>query len=80
MTPSTLAALRRYAMLRDQLCTAPRTPSFFVSVRGDRMIYAVVQEVFRRLCDTADIGAQSATRPRLHDYADLRVMLTSAQT
>jgi integrase/recombinase XerD len=31
------------------------------------VIYAVVQEVFRRLCDTAGIGVGSATRPRLHD-------------
>lgn len=67
VTPSTLAALERYGALRDQLCTAPTTPSFFVSIRGTRMLYAVVHQVFRRLCDTAGIGAQSVTRPRLHD-------------
>jgi integrase len=65
--PTTLAALEHYATLRDQLCATPLTPSFFVSVRGNRAIYAVVQQVFRRLCDTAGIGTQSATRPRIHD-------------
>jgi integrase/recombinase XerD len=64
---TTLGALDRYARLRDRICTNPQTPSFFVSVRGARLIYAVVQQVFRRLCDTAGIGVGSPTRPRLHD-------------
>lgn len=63
----TLTALERYARTRDQLCATPATPGFFVSMRGTRILYAVVQEVFRRLCDTAGVGAGSATRPRLHD-------------
>lgn len=63
----TAAALQRYAQLRDELCTNPVAPSFFVSMRGTRMIYAVVQQIFRRLCDAADIGAGSATHPRIHD-------------
>lgn len=67
VTPSTLAALERYAALREQLCPEPLTPSIFVSVRGTRVIYAVVQEVFRRLCDDAGIGVGSPTRPRVHD-------------
>ncbi|MGH2386336.1 MAG: tyrosine-type recombinase/integrase, partial [Candidatus Limnocylindria bacterium] len=64
---STLAALDRYARVRDRLCPSPATRSFFVSVRGTRMIYAVVQQVFRRLCDAATVGAGSAVRPRIHD-------------
>jgi integrase/recombinase XerD len=76
VTPSTLAALDRYAVQRDRLCPAARTPSFFVSVRGTRVIYAVVQEVFRRLCDNAGIGIGSPTRPRVHDYPDIRVIPT----
>jgi integrase/recombinase XerD len=63
----TLAALERYAQVRDQLCTQPVTPSFFVSIRATRLIYPVVQQVFRRLSDTAGIGAAAATRPRIHD-------------
>ena len=76
VAPSTMTALERYAALRDKLCSEPLTPSFFVSVRGTRVIYAVVQEVFRRLCDSAGIGAGSSTRPRLHDYPDIRVIPT----
>lgn len=64
----TLAALDRYAQVRDRLCDKPTTPSFFVSVRGNRLTYAVVQQVFRRLCDATGVGAASATRPRIHDF------------
>jgi integrase/recombinase XerD len=63
----TVAALDRYAQLRDRLCPHPATPSFFVSIRGTRMIYPVVQQIFRSLCDTAGVGANAATRPRIHD-------------
>jgi integrase len=70
----TITALERYAQLRDQLCPPPATASFFVSIRGTRMIYPVVQQIFRRLCDTAGVGADAASRPRIHDYADVRVM------
>jgi integrase len=51
---STLAALGRYVQARDQLLPNPATPSFFVSVRGTRLIYPVVQRAFpassRRTC------------------------------
>ena len=66
--PCTLAALQRYANAREQLCPSPATPGLFVSMRGTRMIYPVVQQVFRRLCDTAGVGTGSATRPRIHDF------------
>jgi integrase len=48
--PSTLAALDSYAGVRDRLCSCPVTPSFFVTVRGTRMSYPVIQEVFRVFC------------------------------
>jgi integrase len=38
-----------------------------VSVRGTRLMYPVVQQVFRRLCDTARVGAGSPNRPRIYD-------------
>jgi integrase/recombinase XerD len=63
----TVDALKRYADVRDVLCPKPATPSFFVSVRGTRVIYAVVQQVFRRLCDVTGVGAGSPSRPRVHD-------------
>lgn len=65
--PSSLEALGRYAHCRDQLQQRPATPSFFVSIRGTRIIYAVVQQIFRGLCANAGVGAGSATRPRIHD-------------
>lgn len=64
----TLAALDRHAELRDRLCPRPTTPAFFVSVRGTRMSYPVVQQIFRRLCDAAGVGAGLAPRPRIHDF------------
>ena len=63
----TLQALDRYAKVRDQLCPRPVTPSFFVSLRGTRLIYQVVQQVFRRLCDAAAIGVGAPHRPLIHD-------------
>jgi hypothetical protein len=35
--------------------------------------------VFRKLLAASGVGAGSAVRPRVHDYADLRVMPTSAR-
>lgn len=64
--PSTLAALDKYAQVRDQLLAKPATPSFFVSVRGTRLIYPVVQQVFQRLRESAGVGAGSTIRPRIH--------------
>lgn len=64
--PSTLAALDQYALIRDQLLLRPATPSFFVSVRGTRLIYPVVQQVFQRLRESAGVGAGSTIRPRIH--------------
>jgi len=64
---STLAALERYGQLRDEFCERPLTRSFFVSVRGTRLIYPVAQQVFRRLCDETGVGAGSPSRPRIHD-------------
>jgi integrase len=78
--PSTLAALGRYADVRDELCQYPTTASFFVSVRDTRVSYPVIQQVFRRLCSAADVGAGSDIRPRIHDYADSRVMPTFSRS
>jgi integrase/recombinase XerD len=63
----TLSALRSYAEVRDELCPQPTTASFFVSLRGTRLIYPVVQQVFRRLCEQTGVGLHSPTRPRVHD-------------
>ena len=65
--PSVMTALDHYSASTDRLCPQPVTPSLFISLRGNRLIYPVVQQVFRRLCDSAAIGAGSPTRPRVHD-------------
>jgi integrase/recombinase XerD len=63
---STTAALDQYARTRDRLLPSLASPSFFVSIRGTRLIYPVVQQVFSRLRTVAAIGAESATPPRIH--------------
>jgi integrase len=64
---STLAALDHYARVRDQFCVRTTSSSFFVSMTGTRPIYRIVQQTFRRLCDSAGIGADAAAPPRIHD-------------
>lgn len=65
--PSVLAALQHYARLRDQVHREPTTVSFFVSTRGNRMVYPTIHAVFRNLCDGAGIGATAPFPPRIHD-------------
>jgi integrase/recombinase XerD len=64
---STLTALDRYARVRDQFCARTTSSSFFVSMTGTRVIYRIVQQTFRRLCDSAGIGADAPSPPRIHD-------------
>lgn len=64
---STMEALQHYARRRKELYPDPRTESFFVSLRGTRVIYQTVSKTFRMLCDTADVGDGSTVRPRIHD-------------
>jgi len=77
---STLTALEHYARSRDRLCPRPASANFFLSMTGTRLIYRIVQQNFRRLCDRAGIGARAERPPRIHDYADLRVMPTSGKS
>lgn len=63
---STIEALRAFTATRDNLVER-RVPALFVSIRGNRMIYACVQDTFRRLIDTTGIGADAPNRPRVHD-------------
>ena len=65
--PSTVDALKSYAAVRDRLCSRPVTRSFFVSLRRTRLIYSVVQQVFRGLCDQTGVGHGAPNRPRVHD-------------
>jgi integrase/recombinase XerD len=64
---STIAALRHYARLRDRLCPRRRSPSFFVSSTGTRVIHQNFHHVFLRLVRLCRIGGLDPRRPRLHD-------------
>lgn len=65
--PSTMAALHRYACVRDRLCSHRPTPSFFVSSTGRRVILQNLQRVFLRLVRLCRIGQHHPRTPRLHD-------------
>ena len=65
--PSSMQALKEYAQLRDQLQPRPKEPSFFVSIKGTRLLYADVRLTFRQLLDNTGIGVGAPSPPRLHD-------------
>ena len=66
--PSTIDALRAYTHKRDELCADPKTPSFFVSTTGNRLVYVTVQQVFAGLTRAAGLHPRSKQcRPRVHD-------------
>ncbi|MDQ2897392.1 MAG: tyrosine-type recombinase/integrase [Actinomycetota bacterium] len=67
LSPSVLEELERYAHLRDRLRPALTCESFFVSLRGTRVIHECVWKTFRTLCDDAGVGAGSSVRPTIHD-------------
>jgi integrase len=67
LQPSMLTALQHYGRVRDDVHRQPRTVSFFVSTRGNRMVYPTIHAVFRNLCDSAGIGADAPSPPRIHD-------------
>ena len=79
LAPSVLEALERYAHLRDGERPAAAGESFFVSLRGTRVIHACVWKTFRALCDGAGIGAGGTVRPTIHDLRHrfaVRVLLS----
>ena len=53
--PSVMAALRRYTQVRDHCCPRPRSPAFFISRRGTRLIYNNAHRTFRMLTRTAGL-------------------------
>ncbi len=67
MHASTLTALDNYARTRDRICPPTTAPSFFVSMAGTRLIYQLVQQNFRRLCDDTGIGDEAERPPRIHN-------------
>jgi len=66
--PSTQAALSEYTRRRDTLGPKPKTPSFFMSTTGTRLIASNATKVFAGLCREAGLQPRSPRcRPRLHD-------------
>lgn len=67
--PSSLDALAEYARRRDGVVRSPRSPSFFVSNAGTRLISQNVQRRFHVVACRAGLVARSERcRPRLHDF------------
>jgi integrase/recombinase XerD len=69
---SVMRALRRYAQERDRM-HRPRSPSFFVSLVGTRLIYVNVHTTFARLLRHAGIQRAKA---RVHDLRHTFIVRT----
>jgi len=67
LDPTAADALARYARLRDQRVPQPRSPAFFISAKGTRVIYADFAVEFRKLVASCGVGAGSPASPRVHD-------------
>lgn len=65
--PTTLAALARYARLRDELCPHPKAPSFFLSTTGTRLHISVLDRAFHDLVQRASLEQQGQRQARPHD-------------
>jgi integrase/recombinase XerD len=65
--PTAVEALACYARVRGQHVPQPRSPAFFVSAKGTRVIYADFGACFRKLVASSGVGAGSPVSPRVHD-------------
>lgn len=68
LSDSTVAALRRYTAIRDELCPTPATDALLVSSAGTRLLSCNVGAAFRKLVRLAGLQPRSTRcRPRPHD-------------
>jgi integrase/recombinase XerD len=66
--PSTVAAVRRYLQVRDELLPAPTSPALLLSTAGTRLGYNNVWRTFHRLVSQVGLTARSPScQPRIHD-------------
>jgi integrase len=65
VSASTIAALRTYVRRRDR--RRPTTTRLFVSLAGTPVAYSHFGATFRAAMTAAGVGAESPTRPRIHD-------------
>lgn len=65
--PSTMEVLARYAEQRSRRFPRPTTPSFFVTIRGVRLLYTHVHSDFRGIVLRAGLAPRSTSgAPRIH--------------
>lgn len=64
---TTLDGLRRYEQVRDAHCPHPRSPAFFVSTTGTRLIAGTLHHVFAGLVRQAGLEQPGRRLPRPHD-------------
>lgn len=60
-------ALLAYARKRDSFLPHPRSPAFFLSQKGTRLLYNNVHRTFIRLVRASCLGDDQPNRPRIHD-------------
>lgn len=66
--PTAVEALKKYARQRDRLAENLKISSFFVSIRGTRLIYGCVRRTFKQIIAHLDFHFCNGTRlPRIHD-------------
>jgi integrase len=79
--PSTVAALREYLQLRDELKPRPATSALLIGTRGDRLTRGSAEWSFRLLRTRAGLTPRPGCQPpRLHDMRHsfaVRTMLDS---
>lgn len=75
--PTTVAALRGYADIRDRLCPTPAADTFFINTRGRSISPTNTSATFTALRDDAGITAPPGRRaPRLHDLRHVFTITT----
>jgi site-specific recombinase XerD len=81
--PTTASMVARYLQARQEWVgtTARACPTVFVNSRRGPLNPDALGVTFRQIVAVAGLNTRPGRRPaRLHDYADLRVMPTSARS
>lgn len=77
---TTLDAIEAYARHRRRCFSRPRSPAFFLSLAGTRLIYRNVHPTFLRLVAWAGLSDRWPRRPRIHDLRHSFAVRTLADT
>jgi len=77
---TTTAVLAGYLAMPERLATHPDPAGpIFVSYKGTGFRIETIEQYFKRLTRAAGLEPRGRARPRLHDYANVRVMPTSGR-